>query len=151
MKLSLNRKKILLLIAVTILGILLNAAPEILKLHTGISLPVYFLGTVLVTMLCGSFPGMAAAAGSVILQYSYYAFRFDLEAANSIIPLEHVLYGVLIALMLGMFLRREAYRKPWRAIPLTLLCGLLIALLSQVIPILRYSVAVFDEASGAEG
>ena len=75
MKSSPNRKKILLLIAVTILGMLLNAAPEVLRILTKFSLPVYFLGTVLVTMLCGTFPGMAAAAGSVILQYVFFTIR----------------------------------------------------------------------------
>ena len=151
MKLHLNQKKILFLIAVTILGILLNAAPEMLLVYTRVSLPVYFLGTVLVTMLCGSFPGMAAAAGGVILQYEFYSDRFDLEAANALVPLDRVLYGVLIALVLGKLLRREAYRKPWTAIPVTLLFGLLIALLSQIIPVLRYSVSALTQTSGAEG
>ena len=65
MKLHRNQKQILILGTMTLLGMLLNAAPELLELYCGIELPLYFIGTILVTMLCGSFPGMLASAGSV--------------------------------------------------------------------------------------
>ena len=150
MKLHRNQKQILILGAMTLLGMLLNAVPELLELYCGIKLPLYFIGTILVTMLCGSFPGMLASAGSVFLLYVIFAVKYGFRVAHSMTPTDFILCGVLIALILGCFVRHEAHRKPWKIILFTLLSGLIVTLLNQIVPTVDYISISLSRAGGLE-
>ena len=145
-----NQKRTFILIAMAVLGSLLNAAPELLELYGGIELPLYFLGTILLTILCGSFPGMLASAGSVLLQYVIYTIAYGARMAYMLAPAEQILNGVLIALILGQFIRRGAYRKAWTVIPATLLCGLGVTLLGNLVPVVDYAAVTLSKAGALE-
>ena len=151
MKLHQNQKQLLILGVMVVLGSLLNSVPELLELYCGIEIPIYFMGTILITFLCGSFPGMLASAGSIALQYMIYTIAYDAQIARVLIPDGFVLYGVLIALILGRFSRGESYRRPWMILPITLLCVLTVTLLDEIIPLVKYVSISLNEAQGLEG
>ena len=151
MKLHQNQKQLLILGVMVVLGSLLNSVPELLELYCGIEIPIYFMGTILITFLCGSFPGMLASAGSIALQYMIYTIAYDAQIARVLIPDGFVLYGVLIALILGRFSRGESYRRPWMILPTTLLCVLTVTLLDEIIPLVKYVSISLNEAQGLEG
>ncbi|MCR4887332.1 MAG: hypothetical protein K5919_10505 [Clostridiales bacterium] len=130
-----NQKKLLKLAAVVVLGILLDAFPFILRYITDFNLPVMLTGTILVTILCGGFPGMVSATGSVLLEYAFMGFVESFENANLDAPIYWVLYGVLIALLLHRFIRRQWYRKPWKILIVILVVSLLIWILDRILPL----------------
>ena len=130
-----NQKMLLKLAGVIALGILLDAVPWLLEDFFGLYLPALFTGTILVTILCSGFPGMVSATGSVLLRYALIGFMGGFEYANLEAPIYWVLYGVLIALLLHQFIRREWHRKPWKILIVILTFSLLIWILDLILPI----------------
>ena len=128
-----NQRNLLKLAVVVVLGILLDAVPWLLEDFFELSLPVLFTGTILVTILCGGFPGMVSATGFVLLRYALIGFWGGFDLANLEAPVYWVLYGVLIALLLHQFIRREWYRKPWKILIAILIIAPLIWILDRIL------------------
>ena len=133
MKDSRIRKRALKMTLLLILGILLNAFPVILEYETGIHMPLLFTGTILVTILSGALPGMLSATGSVLLEYLYVGFLYGFTFVNLDVPVYRVLYGVLIAILIYLFIGREMYRKPWSILLVILILSVMIWLMDKTI------------------
>jgi len=88
MKLHQNQKQILILGVMVVLGALLNAAAELLPTFGLNRFPVAYTGTILVTILCGAFPGMLAGAGALLPIYLRYLDMYGADFAKRLLPIE---------------------------------------------------------------
>ena len=131
-----NRKNKLTLITVTIIGILMNVASEVGSMYLGLHLHLRFPGTILVTFLCGAFPGMLAEAGSIVLRYAASVGRSSISDMLSVIPIYDLLNAAVVALIVDRFIRRGMYRHKRNILLLLPILALSDAILSTVIPFL---------------
>lgn len=95
-----------------------------------------FPGTILVTFLCGAFPGILAEAGCMLLLYAFEASRSGFDYLIFTIPIYNLLNTAVVALIIDAFIRRSAYRQKWNFLLLLPLIVLADTLLSTVIPAL---------------
>lgn len=130
-----------------IMGIVLNLAPHMVAEAKFLPVSFGFAGTMLVTIVCGSLPGMLTATMSTIIQYLIYSICVGTEYASSNIPVYQML-GMVIALLINWYVSSDVCKKKRNLLWLIPLMTVICALLNVIITMLTMQNLVGGDKAG---